>query len=71
MRIRLSDRRRVHQLVLFLSLDPNAVVNVLNEDELEVSFLGSLNIWAQQRETELRLRTWMAWNPDVIATLTP
>jgi len=42
MRIRLSDRRELRQLVLFLSLDPNVIVNVLSEDELEVSFLGSL-----------------------------
>jgi len=70
MRIRLSDRRELRQLVLFLSLDPNVIVNVLSEDELEVSFLGSLNTLAQHRETELRLRAWMAWNPKVIATLT-
>jgi hypothetical protein len=30
-----------------------------------------VNTWAQQRETELRLRTWMAWNRDVITTRTP
>jgi hypothetical protein len=53
----------------FLSFDPNVVASQLGPDEVEVSFLGSLNTTAQMMESELRLRLWLASHPDVIAIL--
>ena len=71
MQIRLSDPGRLPQLKAFLAFDHDAHVTVTGDDELEVWFVGSRNAWAQVKETELRLRAWMRWNPDVIATLIP
>jgi hypothetical protein len=71
MRIKVSDPRRLRQLRAFLAFDPDAQVTVLSDDELELWFLGSRNVWAQEMETELRLRLWLAMHPEVIAVLTP
>ena len=69
MRIRLSDERQLEQLLSFLAFDPNVIVSKLASDEVEVSFLGSLNTSAQMMESELRLRLWLASHPDVIAVM--
>jgi len=69
MLIRLSDQARVQQLFLFLARDHDALVNTVADDELEVAFVGSFNTWAQQKETETRVRLWMASNPDAIVAL--
>lgn len=69
MRIRLSDGRQLEQLLSFLAFDPNVVVSQIASDEVEVSFLGSLNTSAQMMESELRLRLWLASHPDVIAVM--
>ena len=69
MRIKLSDGGQVARLVKFLAFDPNAMVKQTADDEIEVWFVGSLNVWAQQAETELRLRSWLAAHPDVVATM--
>jgi hypothetical protein len=53
----------------FLTFDPNVVVTQIALDELELSFLGSLNSTAQMMESELRLRLWLASHPDVIAVM--
>jgi hypothetical protein len=53
----------------FLTFDPNVVVTQIAPDELEMSFLGSLNTTAQMMESELRLRLWLASHPDVIAVM--
>jgi hypothetical protein len=45
------------------------IVTRLGDTEIEVSFLGSLNEWAQRRELELRLRARLSAHPDVIAVL--
>jgi hypothetical protein len=68
-RIRLSEPSRLRQLLIVLAFDPSAIVTQLSDAEIEVSFLGSLNTNAQQMETELRLRAWLAAHPDVIAVL--
>jgi hypothetical protein len=68
-RIKLSEPSRLRQLQIALAFDPSAIVTQLNDAEIEVSFLGSLNTNAQQMETELRLRAWLAAHPDVIAVL--
>lgn len=69
MRIKLSDERLLERLLAFLDFDPNVVVTQLGPDEVEVSFLGSLNTSAQMMESELRLRLWLASHPDVIAVM--
>lgn len=69
MRVSVSDPARLRRLLAFLAFDPTAVVTPLGEDEVEVSFTGSLNSDAQRRELELRLRSWMAAYPDVIVIL--
>jgi hypothetical protein len=69
MRIRLSDGSQLERLLAFLAFDPNVIVSQIASDEVEVSFLGSLNTSAQMMESELRLRLWLASHPDVIAVM--
>jgi hypothetical protein len=69
MRIKVSDSAQLRSLVLFLTFDPEVLVTTLSESEIEVGFVGSLSVWAQQRETELRLRSWMDSHPDAVAVL--
>jgi hypothetical protein len=68
-RIRLSDVAQLQRLLSFLAFDANVVVTQIAVDEVEVSFLGSLNTSAQVMQSELRLRMWLAAHPDVIAVL--
>jgi hypothetical protein len=68
-RVRLSDSQRLKQLVDYLAFDPTVIVTELSENEVEVSFMGSLNTTGQAMETELRLRAWLAAHPDVIVTM--
>lgn len=53
----------------FLAFDANAIVTKVAVDEVELSFLGSLNVTAQMMESELRLRLWLSSHPDVIAVM--
>ncbi|HZT45559.1 MAG TPA: hypothetical protein VFA24_05205 [Gaiellaceae bacterium] len=69
MRIKLSDERQLERLLAFLSFDPNVIVTQVQHDEIEVSFLGSLNTTAQVMESELRLKLWLASHPGVIAVM--
>jgi hypothetical protein len=69
MRVSVSDPARLPRLLAFLAFDPTAVITPLGEDEVEVSFTGSLNSHAQQRELERRLRAWMAAHPDAVVIL--
>jgi hypothetical protein len=68
-RIKLSDVDHVERLLAFLAFDTNVVVTQIADDEVEVSFLGSLNANAQVMQSELRLRMWLAAHPDVIAVM--
>jgi hypothetical protein len=68
-RIKLSDVGHVEQLLAFLAFDANVIVTKIADDEVEVSFLGSLNANAQVMQSELRLRMWLAAHPDVIAVM--
>ncbi|MDX6487274.1 MAG: hypothetical protein QOF43_2427 [Gaiellaceae bacterium] len=69
MRIKLSDEQLLERLLAFLAFDPNVIVSQLAADEVEVSFIGSLNVDAQVMESELRLRLWLASHRDVVAVL--
>jgi hypothetical protein len=68
-RIKLSDADQLQRLLAFLAFDTNVVVSQIARDEVEVSFLGSLNANAQVMQSELRLKLWLASHPDVIAVL--
>ncbi len=69
MRIKLSDADQLQRLLAFLAFDANVIVSQIERDEVEVSFLGSLNTSAQMMQSELRLRMWLASHPDVIAVM--
>ena len=69
MRIKLSDADQLQRLLAFLAFDANVIVSQIARDEVEVSFLGSLNTSAQVMQSELRLKLWLAANPGVIAVL--
>ena len=69
MRIKLSNPAMLRRLLRTLGFDPSVVVSQLSDDEIEVSFAGSLNTTAQAMETELRLRAWLAAHPDVVAVI--
>ena len=69
MRVKVSNPELVRRLEMFLAFDPNVVVTRLGEDEVEVSFLGSLNANAQQMQTEIRIRAWIAANPGSVVVM--
>ena len=69
LRVKLSDPALLGRLKAFLAFDTNVVVTQIGDDEVEVSFLGSLNANAQVMQSELRLRMWLAAHPDVIAIM--
>ena len=69
MRISLADAEQQRRLVGFLVFDDTAIVTPVGDRAVEVSFLGSLNAWAQRRELELRLRSWLAAHPGVVAVI--
>ena len=59
----------MRSLARFLTFDQNVLVTAIGDSEIEVGFIGSLNSGAQQRETELRLRSWMELHPDAVAVI--
>jgi len=69
LRIKLSDPSQLDKLLSFLAFDANVIVTQTELDEVELSFLGSLNTTAQMMESELRLRLWLSSHPDVIAVM--
>jgi hypothetical protein len=68
-RVKVSNPALLRGLLAEFAFDANVVVTQLSEDEVEVSFLGSLNASAQQMETELRMRAWLAAHPDAIVVV--
>jgi len=68
-RIKLSDADQLQRLLSFLAFDSNVIVSQIGRDEVEISFLGSLNANAQVMHSELRLKMWLAAHPDVIAVM--
>jgi hypothetical protein len=69
MRVKLSDPRLLRGLLAEFAFDANVIVTQLAADEVELSFLGSLNASAQQMETELRMRAWLAAHPEAIVVV--
>jgi hypothetical protein len=68
-RVKLSNPALLRGLLAEFAFDANVVVTQLSDDEVEVSFLGSLNASAQQMETELRMRAWLSAHPDAIVVV--
>ena len=69
MRVKVSNPALVRRLELFLTFDENVIVTRIAADEVEVSFLGSLNANAQQMQTEQRIRAWIAANPGSVVVM--
>jgi hypothetical protein len=63
-RIRLTSADLLDDLMAFLRAEPNAVVDQVTDDEVEVSLLGSYNEDALRMELYLRLRAWEAAHTD-------
>ena len=60
MRLRLSDPALLPDLLDFLQSSPDAVVDVVGEDEVEVSVVGSYRLDTMRMELFLRVRAWEA-----------
>jgi hypothetical protein len=60
MRLRLSDPSLIPELLDFLQSTPDVVVDVVADDEVEVSLLGSYMLDAMRMELYLRIRAWEA-----------
>jgi hypothetical protein len=63
-RVKLSNPALLRGLLAEFAFDANVIVTQLADDEVEVSFLGSLNASAQQTQTELRKRAWLSAHPE-------
>ena len=69
MRVKLSNPALLRGLLAEFAFDSNVIVTQLAEDEVELSFIGSLNATAQQMETELRMRAWLSAHPDAVVVV--
>jgi hypothetical protein len=73
-RVRLEHREALERLVALLQFDPEAIVTTIDDEEIEVSYVGSLSERAQRERLEARLRSWMSeWElaDDVAPDLPP
>ena len=60
MRIRVTDPVAVAELVAFLTARADAIVEQINDDEVDVSLLGSFNADAMRMQLYLLVRAWEA-----------
>jgi hypothetical protein len=60
MRLRLSDPHLVPDLLQFLELRQEMVVERISENEVELSLIGSYNREAERMTVDLLLRAWEA-----------
>ena len=60
MRIRVASAAVLEELLEYLESEPDAVVQAVADDEVEVSLLGSYETAAMRMELYLRLRAWEA-----------
>lgn len=65
MRVHVSHPELLPELVAFLTLRSDTVVEQVAENELEVSLLGSRRHDTVSIELELRLRVWRVAHPGV------
>jgi hypothetical protein len=68
-RVKLSNPALMRVLLAEFAFDANVVVSQIADDEVEVSFLGSLNASAQQMEIELRMLAWLSAHPDAVVVV--
>lgn len=69
MRVKLSNPALLRGLLAEFAFDANVIVTQLADDEVELSFIGSLNATAQQMETELRMRAWLSAHPEAVVVV--
>jgi hypothetical protein len=69
MRIHVSDRAAVGDLLEFLRRRPDCVASQVSPDEVEANLLGSHRLEFARMELDLRLQLWRAHRPDVVVTL--
>lgn len=60
MRLRLSDPALIPELLAYLERTPDVVTDVVSDDEVEVSLMGSYALDAMRMELYLRIRAWEA-----------
>jgi hypothetical protein len=60
MRLRLNDPSLVSDLLEFLRSRPDVIADVVDDDEVEVSLVGSYALDAMRMELYLRIRAWEA-----------
>jgi len=60
MRISVASASVLEELLEYLESEPDAVVQAVADDEVEVSLLGSYETGAMRMELYLRLRAWEA-----------
>ena len=60
MRVRLNDPAVLPDLLEYLGSTPDVVADVIGEDELEISLIGSFALDAMRMEIYLRIRAWEA-----------
>jgi hypothetical protein len=60
MRLRLSDPSLIPDLLDFLQSSPDVVLDIVSDDEVEVSLVGSYKLDAMRMELFLRIRAWEA-----------
>ncbi|TMD63398.1 MAG: hypothetical protein E6I84_15765 [Chloroflexi bacterium] len=60
MRLRLSDPSLVPDLLEYLESVPDVVADVVSDNEVEVSLMGSYALDAMRMELALRIRAWQA-----------
>jgi hypothetical protein len=68
-RVKLSNPALLRGLLAEFAFDSNVIVTQIADDEVEVSYLGSLNAGAQQMETELRMLAWLSAHPEAVVVV--
>jgi len=64
MRVRVSDTEFTDELAEFLRARPDAIVQKIADNELEVSLVGSLDPSTMHMEIYLRVRAWESTAQD-------
>jgi hypothetical protein len=70
-RVQISHPELLPDLLGYLRLSPDTVVEQVGDDELEVSLLGSRRLDALRLELELRLRVWQVAHPGTSVEVLP
>lgn len=69
MRIQVDDPGHVESVLTFLNSHVHVVAAQVDEDQVDVSQLGSGNLDARRMELDLLLRVWEARTPGASATI--